>query len=171
MEVGVLEECVRSNVGDITFEEAFQKTKRILNIVVTSARKNEVPRLLNYLTAPNVLIRNAAIASCATTGLYESVPLLAKDHNGHIVAWNSSSISWTDSSIDDDGPTLRLAELFNVNHIILSQASPFMLPFMKEKYSDEGLWGRVYKLISLEIHHRLFQVPSYFRLRSLLLAE
>lgn len=55
MDVKVLEDCVKSNVGDITFEEAFLKTKRILNVVVSSQRKNEVPRLLNYLTAPNVV--------------------------------------------------------------------------------------------------------------------
>lgn len=158
MDVSVLDDCVRSNVGDITFEEAFNRTKRILNIVVSSTRKNEVPRLLNYLTAPNVLIRSAATASCAVTGLYDQVPLLAKDHNGHIVTWNSSSITWSDASIDDDGPTLRLAELFNVNHIILSQANPYMLPFMKERLAGDGFFSVLTGLAYLEIRHRFFQV-------------
>ncbi len=31
----------------------------------------EKPRLLNYLTAPNVLVWSAASASCALPGLYE----------------------------------------------------------------------------------------------------
>ncbi|RUS34040.1 hypothetical protein BC938DRAFT_482710 [Jimgerdemannia flammicorona] len=35
--------------------EAYAKTKRILNISVSSTRKFEVPQLLNYLTAPNVV--------------------------------------------------------------------------------------------------------------------
>ena len=92
MDVTVLEDCVRANVGDVTFEEAYARTKRILNIVVLSERKHEVPRLLNYLTAPNVLIRSAACASCAITGLYDSVPLLAKDRQGQIVPWFSTGI-------------------------------------------------------------------------------
>ncbi|TPX61115.1 hypothetical protein SpCBS45565_g07347 [Spizellomyces sp. 'palustris'] len=73
MDVKVLEDCVRSNVGDLTFEEAYARSKRVLNITlvsgvstscsqahlmitdsVASTRKYEVPRLLNYLTASNV---------------------------------------------------------------------------------------------------------------------
>ena len=55
MDMKVLQECVRANVGDLTFEEAYDRTKRILNISVSSSRTLEVPQLLNYLTAPNVV--------------------------------------------------------------------------------------------------------------------
>lgn len=55
MDIKVLQECVRANVGDLTFEEAYERTKRILNISVSSSRTLEVPELLNYLTAPNVV--------------------------------------------------------------------------------------------------------------------
>lgn len=55
MDIRVLQECVRANVGDLTFEEAYNRTKRILNISVSSSRTLEVPQLLNYLTAPNVV--------------------------------------------------------------------------------------------------------------------
>ena len=51
----LLEECVRANVGDLTFEEAYARSKRILNITVVTAGKNGTPNLLNYLTAPNVV--------------------------------------------------------------------------------------------------------------------
>lgn len=54
-DVGVLEECVRANVGDLTFEEAYARSKRILNITVATTGKNGSPNLLNYLTAPNVV--------------------------------------------------------------------------------------------------------------------
>lgn len=84
LDVHVLEECARENIGDLTFEEAFVKSRRILNIIVSSSKKNEVPRLLNYLTAPNVLVRTAALASCAGSGLYDSLPLLAKDSKGNV---------------------------------------------------------------------------------------
>ncbi len=55
LDVKVLEECVRANVGDLTFEEAYQRSKRVLNITVATAGQGGVPTLLNYLTAPNVV--------------------------------------------------------------------------------------------------------------------
>lgn len=54
LDAKALEECVRANVGDMTFAEAYQKTKRVLNITVSSTNSG-VPNLLNYLTAPNVV--------------------------------------------------------------------------------------------------------------------
>lgn len=55
-DIDVLQECIRSNIGDVTFQEAFNKTRRILNITVSSSTVHELPRLLNYLTAPNVVL-------------------------------------------------------------------------------------------------------------------
>lgn len=55
LDVNVLEECVRANVGNITFEEAYARTKRILNITVATSGNDGFPNLLNYLTAPNVV--------------------------------------------------------------------------------------------------------------------
>jgi TAG lipase / lysophosphatidylethanolamine acyltransferase len=55
LDVSVLEECVRANVGDLTFEEAYNRSKRVLNITVATKEHGGVPTLLNYLTAPNVV--------------------------------------------------------------------------------------------------------------------
>lgn len=55
LDAEVLEECVRANVGDLTFEEAYARSKRILNITVATSTKSGTPNLLNYLTAPNVV--------------------------------------------------------------------------------------------------------------------
>jgi TAG lipase/lysophosphatidylethanolamine acyltransferase len=55
LDVGVLEQVVRAHVGDLTFEEAYTKTKRVLNITVSTNGDGGVPNLLNYLTAPNVV--------------------------------------------------------------------------------------------------------------------
>ena len=57
LDATVLEECVRANVGDLTFEEAYHRTKRVLNITVATTGRGGVPNLLNYLTAPHV-VRN-----------------------------------------------------------------------------------------------------------------
>ena len=55
LDANVLEECVRANVGELTFEEAYARTKRVLNITVATSGRGGVPNLLNYLTAPNVV--------------------------------------------------------------------------------------------------------------------
>ena len=61
----VLRRFIERNIPPITFLEAYQRTNRILNISVSPADSHQFPRLLNYLTAPNVLIRWAALASAA----------------------------------------------------------------------------------------------------------
>lgn len=54
-----LERVMRNWLGNMTFQEAYNRTRRILNICISSADLYELPRLLNYITAPNVLIWSA----------------------------------------------------------------------------------------------------------------
>lgn len=68
LDVKVLEECVRGNVGDLTFEEAYIRSKRVLNITVAATGQGGIPTLLNYLTAPNV-VSCAALDSGLNTSL------------------------------------------------------------------------------------------------------
>ncbi|KAF9425930.1 hypothetical protein BGZ94_007087, partial [Podila epigama] len=86
----VLKEALKDNIGDVTFQEAYNRTRRILNITVSTSASFEMPRLLNYLTAPNVLIWSAVATSCAAPFIYNSAPLMAKDKNGEEVQWNPS---------------------------------------------------------------------------------
>jgi len=58
-DVGNLTRIMRNLMGDITFLEAYNRTRRILNICVSSASVFELPRLLNHITAPNVIIWSA----------------------------------------------------------------------------------------------------------------
>lgn len=55
LDVKVLEDCVKDNVGDLTFEEAYNRSKRVLNITVATEGQGGVPTVLNYITAPNVV--------------------------------------------------------------------------------------------------------------------
>lgn len=64
---------------DLTFQEAYNRTRRILNICVSPASVYELPCLLNYVTAPNVLIWSAVAASCSVPLFCAASPLLAKD--------------------------------------------------------------------------------------------
>ena len=55
LDVRVLEECLRTNLGDMTFEEAYNRTKRVLNITVATPEDAGIPTLLNHVTAPHVV--------------------------------------------------------------------------------------------------------------------
>ncbi|KAL7268662.1 triacylglycerol lipase [Rhizina undulata] len=165
LDVKVLEECVRANVGDLTFEEAYMRTKRILNITVSTTGKNEVPTLLNYLTAPNVLVWSAACASNASSALYSRVDLMCKNENSEIVPWGFQQIvwrPWTQATYNDrDSPHTRIAELFNVNHFIVSQARPYLAPFLSSdlhRHGRRGVTLKMLRLLGLELRHRLNQL-------------
>lgn len=122
---------MRELLGDMTFQEAYNRTRRILNICVSSASLYELPRLLNYITAPNVLIWSAVAASCSVPLIFSAASLLAKDPKTGVAApWNPSPQRWIDGSVDNDLPMTRLAEMFNVNHFIVSQVNPHVVPFL-----------------------------------------
>ena len=71
--------------GDTTFEEAHKRTGKILNISVTPRTKNASPVLLNYVTAPNVVIYSAVLASAAIPGVFAPARLYVKDHEGNVL--------------------------------------------------------------------------------------
>jgi predicted acylesterase/phospholipase RssA len=136
-ESSYLAKTLRSELGDLTFAEAFQRTGRVINIPVAPQRASDFPRLLNYLTAPHVIVWSAAVASCAIPGVFQPVELLAKDDDGNIVPFTSAGLRWTDGSIELDLPMARLSELFNTNLFIVSQVNPHAVLL-----AVEGPFGR-----------------------------
>ncbi|GAM18160.1 hypothetical protein SAMD00019534_013350, partial [Acytostelium subglobosum LB1] len=162
MDIKKLQKCVRENIGDLTFKEAYDKTKVALNITVSSNGSFEFPRLLNYLTAPNVLVWSAACASCALKFLFEPVELMAKDKHGHIIPYHPSGVKFTDGSVEADLPMNRLSELFNVNHFIVSQVNPHVIPFISDKAikSTNSVVDALKYLGKSEIKHRVVQLTT-----------
>ncbi|KAI9884322.1 MAG: hypothetical protein M1823_003883 [Watsoniomyces obsoletus] len=131
LDIRHLTEALREFLGDLTFQEAYNRTRRILNICVSSASMYELPRLLNYVTAPNVLIWSAVAASCSVPVLFTAASVLVKDpKTGQAMPWNPSPQRYIDGSVDNDLPMTRLAEMFNVNHFIVSQVNPHVIPFL-----------------------------------------
>ncbi|KAK4208155.1 putative lipase [Rhypophila decipiens] len=130
-DISNLTRVMRGMLGDLTFQEAYNRTRRICNICVSSASIYELPRLLNYITAPNVMIWSAVAASCSVPLVFQAAPLLVKDPaTGAHVPWNPTPQAWIDGSVDNDLPMTRLAEMFNVNHFIVSQVNPHVVPFL-----------------------------------------
>ncbi|ESZ98302.1 hypothetical protein SBOR_1295 [Sclerotinia borealis F-4128] len=163
-----LTRVMRELLGDITFQEAYNRSRRILNICVSTASVYELPRLLNYVTAPNVMIWSAVAASCSVPFLFSAAELLMKNPlTGESSSWNPTPQRWIDGSVDNDLPMTRLAEMFNVNHFIVSQVNPHVILFIakdeeaiKEDVQKDGNGGPgwVYNLTNLakaEALHRM----------------
>lgn len=60
---------------------------------------------------------------------------MAKDlKTGKEVPWDADpDAKWIDGSVDNDLPMTRLAEMFNVNHFIVSQVNPHVVPFLEKE--------------------------------------
>ncbi|KAG9061633.1 hypothetical protein KI688_007214 [Linnemannia hyalina] len=157
----VLKAALKDNIGNVTFQEAYNRTRRILNITVSTSATFEMPRLLNYLTAPNVLIWSAVATSSAAPFIYNSAPLMAKDKNGDEVQWNPSRYHWIDGSVDNDLPMNKLSELFNVNHFIVCQVNPYIVPFLHNSLArspTNRVLGWILYQARSEVQHRMNQL-------------
>jgi TAG lipase/steryl ester hydrolase/phospholipase A2/LPA acyltransferase len=73
--------------------------------------------------------------SCSVPLVYKKASLLAKDpKTGQEVPWDPNpDATWIDGSVDNDLPMTRLAEMFNVNHFIVSQVNPHVVPFLAKE--------------------------------------
>jgi TAG lipase/steryl ester hydrolase/phospholipase A2/LPA acyltransferase len=135
-----LRRAIAANVRDWTFEESYRRSGRIVNITVSPAGSNQPPRLLNYLTFPYLFLREAVLASSAVPLLFEPVLLMTRDVEGRRVPY-LPSLRWTDGSLKSDLPMLRLRRLHNVNHFIVSQTNPHIIPFLGGGLARPSLAG------------------------------
>ncbi len=129
-------------IPDMTFQEAYEKTGRHLNISIAPAEQHQTSRLLNAIASPNVYIREAVMASTAVPGIYPPVMLAAKDTNGERVPYLPHR-RWVDGSITNDLPAKRLSRLYGCNHFIVSQANPLVTPFASDVKQQRGSLGAV----------------------------
>jgi hypothetical protein len=86
----VIKEFIRDNCGDITFQEAYDRTGQILNITVTGHGIHDGNMVLNYLTTPDVVIWSAVCASAALPYIFGPIQLFCKDEKGNIVPYIDS---------------------------------------------------------------------------------
>jgi TAG lipase / lysophosphatidylethanolamine acyltransferase len=98
---------------------------------------------------------------------------MCKDETGSIGTWaNAHDANFRPSTHtqynEREAPLTRIAELFNVNHFIISQARPYIAPFLRSEFHhtdprSERTWrlalGLV-RLVMLEIQHRLSQLDT-----------
>jgi len=120
-----LETLLRNLVPDLTFEEAFEVSNLHINIPVAPQKANQRSRLLNAITAPNAMIREAVLASCAIPGRFPAVTLAAKNHKGERQPYIPSR-TWVDGSITDEQPAKRLTRHYGINYFVSSNANPLI---------------------------------------------
>lgn len=128
----------RDLVGPWTFEEAYLRTGRVFNVTITSANQHSPPLLLNYITAPHVLVYSAVVASAAIPGLLEPCELFIKTEEGTVEPYHFVGEKWTDGGLKTDLPMQSLSHLFNINNFIVSQVNPHIIPFLYERKGSAG---------------------------------
>ena len=124
-------EAIQRLLPDLTFQEAFERTGRHMNISIAAAEKHQTSRLLNSITTPNVCVREAVMASAAVPGFYPPVRLMARNDQGEKQPYLKSR-RWVDGSISDDLPAKRLTRIYGANHFIVSQVNPHVFPFVTD---------------------------------------
>jgi TAG lipase/steryl ester hydrolase/phospholipase A2/LPA acyltransferase len=162
---------VENLIPDLTFEEAFEKTGRKINISVSPRQFHQQSRLLNAITSPNVYIREAVLASCAIPGIFPPVTLAAKNRNGQRQPYVPSR-KWVDGSMTDDMPIRRLTRLYGVNHFISSQTNPMILWALRDHHQEDNLFTRslhIYQTAVKELYRATYplamsMVANYYPL-------
>ena len=138
--VAELEAAIEEFIPDMTLQQSFAKTGRSMNISIAPAETHQTSRLLNATTSPSVLIRSAAMASAAVPGIFPSVTLQAMNSRGEREDYLPSR-KWVDGSVSDDLPAKRLARLYGVNHYVVSQTNPHVIPFVSDGHRKQTALG------------------------------
>eukprot|EP00842_Homolaphlyctis_polyrhiza_P002646 jgi/Hompol1/3382/HPOL_006497-RA len=124
--------------GEMTFLEAYRRTGRIFNVTVVSDEPHAEPKLLNYITAPDVIIASAVMASSAIPGVLPPVQLIHKTPQGIIKPFRAAGNHWRDGSLQLDIPQHDQHQLFNVNYTVVSQVNPHIALFF---FNSRGTAG------------------------------
>ncbi len=138
--VGELEQAISQFIPDLTFQQALERSGRAMNVSIAPAETHQTSRLLNATTSPSVLVRGAVMASAAVPGIFPPVMLEAIDSHGQRKSFLPSR-KWVDGSVSDDMPAKRLARLYGVNHYIVSQTNPHVLPFVTDGHRKKTAMG------------------------------
>jgi predicted acylesterase/phospholipase RssA len=130
--------CCEFYYKDITFEEAYEMTRKHVCITVTASRassgKGLQRLLLNHISTPNVTLASAVRASCALPGVFTPAALMIKDSRGKVVPFEVDGVEWIDGSVQADIPVKRISTLFNVSNYVVSQTNIHVVPFIHKSH-------------------------------------
>ncbi len=163
-------------IGDMTFAEAFAKTRRHVTISVSSSSLDGYSGtdelLLNHLTTPNVLVRSAVVASCSLPGIMKASKLLSKNALGEIGPFFLDGVQWIDGSIQADIPFRGISTMFSVSNTIVSQVNFHVVPVLADDQVSQWLhktwYWELFKMLASDIKYRAVSMqqlglfPTFF---------
>ena len=151
--------------GDLSFEEAFQRTGRLVSLSTSTVSLGST-LLLNHVVTPSVLVRSAIQASCALPGVMGPSTLLAKDASGNIVPFESGGLVFRDGSFQDDIPLKPLTQQFHCSRFVVSQANPHVVPFLDDPVAPCSPLYRLQRFLTNHVRSRLLRYAQASRLPS-----
>lgn len=162
-----LMQFLKDNTDNLTFLEAYKKTGRIINISISDSAHNKY-RLLNYVTAPEVYVWSAALASCSLPFVYAPSKVIAKTPEGGLTQWLPGNKKFLDGSLGADIPKKALGMLFNASNFIVSQTNIFIVPLItrgthrrhSKGYIFLKIWNMISGIFVSELRHRIEQLSS-----------
>lgn len=148
VETTSFERTCKAYFGNMTFAEAYRRTRRAVSITVTlrySQASTAHPMLLNYHTTPSVFLWSAVAASCALPGLMRPTRLMSKHpRSGEAVEYHPGGVDAMDGSMVSDIPVDQLASLFHVRKFVVSQVNPHVAAFLRDEgrvSNPDNAWG------------------------------
>lgn len=147
--------------GDITFEEAFERTGKHVCITVSASRAvasdgtGAQRLLLNHISTPHVTLASAVAASCALPGVMAAAKLVTKN-NGKKEIFEVDGVEWIDGSVQADLPFKRISTLFNVSNYIVCQTNFHVVPFLRKAHhpTKKSLYWSIFQTCEWDIRNR-----------------
>ncbi|GMM33423.1 bifunctional triglyceride lipase/lysophosphatidylethanolamine acyltransferase [Saccharomycopsis crataegensis] len=90
-EILLLMKYVEHYLEDLTFEELYSKTGKILNLIIHSTDKS-LPTICNYITTPNMIVRSAMFASIGSDIMGDEISILVKNLKNEVVEWSEFNL-------------------------------------------------------------------------------
>jgi len=152
---------MKANIGDMTFEEAYAKTGRVVCVQVTIANgalRHGTSLVCCHVTTPHLLIRSAVRASSAVPPLLSASPLLVKDPaTGKIspTFFEDRVVHCIDGSFSADIPHTRLEQLFGVTQTIVSQVNPHVVALLGLTRDQTRFGNTLISDLVSDMHFRL----------------
>lgn len=155
--------CCDFYFGDITFEEAFQRTGKHVCITVSASRSTSSTAqrlLLNHISTPHVTISSAVAASCALPGVMAPAKLLAKNNRGVQEPFEVDGVEWIDGSVQADLPFQRISTLFNVTNYVVCQTNFHVVPLINKAHhpGTRSLYWKLFSTMEWDIRNRALKL-------------
>jgi TAG lipase / steryl ester hydrolase / phospholipase A2 / LPA acyltransferase len=117
-------------IPDVTFAQAEKISGRAINISV-SPQHGGGGLVCGPKTTPNVLVRDAVLASCAVPGVFEPV-MLRQRVDRKILPFRGRR-KWIDGSVDADVPAGFIKRRYGIRYTIVSMVNPIARPFLSDR--------------------------------------